>query len=142
MAHHSDFYEMAEYYDLAFDFRNVPQHCAFISTIFRELNGRALASFLELGAGPAWYAIEYAQQGIRAAALDISPAMVAYGLKKAEAREVTISYHCLDMVDFSLDETFDCAALLLSTIPKPGGLFWSFKNPDRAVQFIFSKFYT
>lgn len=115
MTNHSILYEYAEYYDIAFDFRDVPQQCSFLQTIYTKYLDRKPTSFLELGAGPAWHAIEFARQGIRSCALDLSPAMVEYGLDKAKKQGTIIEYINADMIDYSVDHKYDLAVLLLDT---------------------------
>ena len=115
MTNHSDIYRKAELYDIAFDFRDVPKECDFLTKFCEKYSGRKPASFLELAAGPAWHTREFARRGLNACAFDLSPAMVAYGLEKAKKDGVKIDYECVDMVTFEIDAKFDMVAILMDS---------------------------
>ena len=108
---HEQFYNQAELYDIAFDFKNIKAECDF----FLELAPNA-KSFLELGAGPALHAIEMAKRGIASTALDLSNSMVEYGLSKAQKNEVEIEYICANMIDFKSENKWDLVATLMDSI--------------------------
>jgi SAM-dependent methyltransferase len=115
MTGHDGLYQLAEYYGIAFDFRDVGAECDFLTELYRRSAAREPASFLELAAGPAYHTIELARRGLRATALDLSPAMVRHGRAKAAAAGVAIDYVEGDMTGFSLPATFDLAALLMAS---------------------------
>jgi SAM-dependent methyltransferase len=115
MSNHSELYEHAKYYDIAFDFRDIPKECDFLQDVFTDFTGRLPDSVLELGAGPAYHTIEFSKRGVAATALDISPAMVQYGKEKAEAADTVIKYECGDMTDFECDERFDMVVMLMNS---------------------------
>jgi len=115
MTNHKDIYKNAELYDIAFDFRDVPKECDFLTESCERFSGRKPASFLELAAGPAWHTREFARRGLDACALDLSPDMVAYGLDKARQDGVKIRYECGDMVSFEIDMKFDLVAILMDS---------------------------
>ena len=83
MKSHDQFYSLAQIYDIAFDFKDIPSECLYLRSAFRSYTGRAPTSFLDLAAGPALHAIEMAKAGLKAGATDLSPAMVQYGLEKS-----------------------------------------------------------
>lgn len=112
---HVDFYSKAKYYDIAFSFKNVSEENQTILDVFRRHNGRDATSFLDIGAGPASNAIEMGRRGIRSFALDDSPEMVAYGVEKAKAAGVSISYRRGDMRNFELPEPVDLAAIFMDS---------------------------
>lgn len=115
MNNHVDFYSKAKYYDIAFSFKNVREENQTILDVFRRHNGRDAKSFLDIGAGPASNAIEMARRGIKSFALDYSPEMVAYGIEKAKAAGVSISYLRGDMRNFELPEPVDLAAIFMDS---------------------------
>ena len=82
---HHRVYERAEIYDIAFDFRDYEAQGNFLLQCHEELRGRPAKSWLELAAGPARHTLEMARRGLSCTALDLSPAMVHYGLKLAVA---------------------------------------------------------
>jgi len=114
MAHHGDFYERALLYDVAFGFKDVPRECDVLADLCRTVVGRPPLSFLELAAGPACHAREFARRGLRSTALDLSEAMAAYG--RAEAAEgAPFTYVVADMTDFRLTPPVDLAAILMDS---------------------------
>lgn len=112
---HLEFYSLARYYDIAFDFRDVPAECDFLGELARLHRGSAPRSFLELAAGPARHAREFARREIRATALDSAPGMVEYALAAARGQNIPFDCVCADMVDFRLPQTYDLAALLMDS---------------------------
>jgi SAM-dependent methyltransferase len=112
---HLEFYKLAGYYDIAFGFRNVPAECDCLDELARRHGGSAPRSFLELAAGPARHALEFARRGIRVTALDSVPGMVDYALAAARTQNTPIDCVCADMVDFRLPQTYDLAALLMDS---------------------------
>nr|MBN2278298.1 class I SAM-dependent methyltransferase [candidate division Zixibacteria bacterium] len=116
MRNHNKFYGKPEYYDIAFDFRDIPAECDFLETICRKFSERPLSSMLELCAGPAYHSIEMARREKNVTALDISEDMVAYGLAKAKEAEVSFKYIPGDMTDFKLSESYDLVLLAMDSI--------------------------
>lgn len=102
-------------YDVAFGYRDFAAECDFLTALARRHLGREPASALELAAGPANHAVELARRGLDVQALDREPAMVAYGLEKAEAAGQRIDYHAGDMTGFTLPRPVDMALLLLGS---------------------------
>lgn len=112
---HYDLYKFAKYYDIAFDFRNIAAECDFLEAVVLRHGGTKPYSFLELAAGPARHAREFAKRCVRAAALDISEAMKDYVFSVLSPEEIDLQYICADMIDFRLESTFDLAALLMDS---------------------------
>ena len=50
---HEDFYSFAKYYDIAFDFKDIPKECSFLKELAIKHLNHPLTSFIEFGAGPA-----------------------------------------------------------------------------------------
>ncbi|RKX22929.1 MAG: hypothetical protein DRP45_11010 [Candidatus Zixiibacteriota bacterium] len=113
--YHEEFYKQAEYYDIAFDFRDIPKECDFLEGECLKHMGCKPSSFLELCAGPTWHTIEFAKRGLKSTALDLSEHMVRYGLDKAAKQGAKINYIQGDMVDFKLSEPVDLVALLMDS---------------------------
>jgi SAM-dependent methyltransferase len=111
-------YDEPELYQLACAYRDVPAEAsallAWCAAHFRGSDGAAgsgtadgpggVRSVLELAAGPAEHARELARHGLRAAALDQSPAMCAYAAAQAKAGGVDLDVIEADMRDFRLTE--------------------------------------
>jgi SAM-dependent methyltransferase len=109
-------YEKPLIYDIAFGYRDFRREADLLRDWCRRASGpERPQSVLELAAGPADHALEFAARGRRAAALDLSPAMCDFARRKAAARGVALDVHCADMVDFSLGARFDLALLMISS---------------------------
>lgn len=112
---HEDFYSFAKYYDIAFDFKDIPKECDFLKSLFLKHLNRPPTSFIEFGAGPALHCLEMAKDLKSVTAVDLSQDMVDYALSKAEAAKVSITAVCADMVSFKTPQTYDMAALFMDS---------------------------
>jgi SAM-dependent methyltransferase len=83
--------------------------------VYQRRRGAAPGNFLELAAGPARHALQMRADGLRAAALDLSPEMAAYALTKASERGLTLPYLVADMTAFETPDRFDLVACMLSS---------------------------
>jgi SAM-dependent methyltransferase len=70
---------------------------------------------LELAAGPADHAVEFARRGAVATALDLSTAMCARAAERAAEPGLALDVVHADMTDFRLDRRYDLALLLLDS---------------------------
>ncbi len=83
---------------------------------------RSPGSVLELAAGPAEHARELARRGLRASALDLSPAMSDYAAAQARADGVALEVVTADMRDFRITgpdgepRRFDLAITMLNSL--------------------------
>ncbi len=102
---HHDFYRHAAYYDIAFSYRDVAKESDFLVEMFRRHGGRPLQS-----------AIELARRGVRSAALDLAPDMIDRLRTKADAASVKVDGVVDDMRTFKLEQRFDLAYNLLTSI--------------------------
>lgn len=112
---HQSVYDQARVYDVAFSFRDVAAECDTLAALLSRHAGRTAGALLELAAGPARHAREWARRGASATALDSVPAMGAYALERARDEGVAIETVCADMVDFRLDRRFDLALLAMDS---------------------------
>jgi SAM-dependent methyltransferase len=95
-------------YALACSFRDV---IAEVDAL-RSWSGEA-RTVLELAAGPAEHAREFARRGVPATALDLSPAMCAYARK--QGRGLPLDVVQADMTDFRLRSRFDLVITMLDS---------------------------
>lgn len=112
---HQGVYDQARVYDVAFSFRDVAAECDTLAALVQRHAGHAPAAVLELAAGPARHAREFARRGAAATALDRVPAMGAYALDRAREDGVAIEAVCADMTAFELGRRFDLALLLMDS---------------------------
>ncbi|MBV9096512.1 MAG: hypothetical protein JO079_00515, partial [Frankiaceae bacterium] len=71
-------YDAARAYALAFSYRDIPAEVDALLGWAHSIGVRNVASVLELAAGPADHAREFASRGVAATALDNSVAMTEY----------------------------------------------------------------
>jgi SAM-dependent methyltransferase len=105
-------YDEPELYQLACAYRDVPAEAgALLAWCAAHYQGAGtvgtgtVRSVLELAAGPAEHARELARRGLRATALDRSPAMCAYAAAQAKATGVDLDVVEADMRNFRLGTT-------------------------------------
>lgn len=109
-------YDKPLVYDIAFGYRDFRKEVDVLQAWCRRASRPDRPqSVIELASGPADHALELARRGVRATALDLSPAMCAYAREKAAARSVSIDVHCGDMIDFSIGARFDLAIIMIAS---------------------------
>lgn len=112
---HQRIYDQAGCYDVAFGFRDIAAECDTLAGLVARHAGRPVAAMVELAAGPARHAREFARRGAAATALDVLPSMRDYALARASHDGVQLTAVCADMVDFQLTQRFDLAVLLMDS---------------------------
>jgi len=121
----SGIYEQPELYELACAYRDIAAEVdalrAWCAAHYAGPFGTA-GSVLELAAGPAEHARAFAGRGLRATALDQSPAMCGYAAAQAKAAGVDLEVVEADMRDFRLlrpdggRRQFDLAVTMLNSL--------------------------
>ncbi len=71
---------------------------------------------LELAAGPAEHALEFARRGASATALDLSPAMCARARDKAQRDGLGLTVVQADMRDFRLEPRYELLVTMLNSV--------------------------
>ena len=126
----SGIYDEPELYELACAYRDIPAEAtALLAWCAAQFTGSAdqeadsgVRSVLELAAGPAEHARELARRGLRAATLDLSPAMCAYAAAQAKTAGVDLQVVQADMRDFAVSGpdgapvAFDAAITMLNSV--------------------------
>jgi SAM-dependent methyltransferase len=124
----SGIYDQPELYQLACAYRDVPAEVsALLNWSAKHWRGKPpdgapaggateARSVLELAAGPAEHALQFARRGLRATALDRSPAMCGYAAARAKSAGLELDVVEADMRDFSLPESFDLAITMLNSV--------------------------
>lgn len=99
----SGIYDEPELYQLACSYRDVKAEAGVLLALTsRHARGGAAGSVLELAAGPAEHARELARRGLRATALDLSPAMSRFSAEQAAAAGLDLHVVTADMRDFRI----------------------------------------
>jgi SAM-dependent methyltransferase len=113
-------YDQPELYQLACAYRDVPTEAAALlawcATHYQGTGTGTVGSVLELAAGPAEHARELARRGLRATALDRSPAMCAYAAAQAQVAGLDLDVVEADMRDFKSGARFDLAITMLNSV--------------------------
>ena len=112
-------YDEPEFYEAACAYRDVPGDVDALlrwSDKHRIATTGPLRSVLEVAAGPAEHAREFARRGLEATALDLSPAMCTRATDAAAAAGVSLTVVQADMRDFSLAGRFDLAISMLNSL--------------------------
>lgn len=104
-------------YELAFSYRDIAAEVDVLEGWYqRRHGGKRPRRVLELAAGPAAHAIEFARRATPATALDSSPAMCAYAARRAKERGVDLDVVQADMIGFRiLRRRFDLVLAMLDS---------------------------
>jgi SAM-dependent methyltransferase len=118
----SGIYDEPELYELACAYRDITAEVTALQAWCAAHRGGPVGSVLELAAGPAEHARELARRGLRATALDRSPAMCDYAAARAKSAGVTLDVIEADMRDFRITDAvgdpvlFDLAVTMLNSV--------------------------
>ncbi|MCA9759204.1 MAG: class I SAM-dependent methyltransferase [Candidatus Eisenbacteria bacterium] len=107
-------YEAAEWYAIAFGYRDVPKECDFLTGLADEF-GCGAGSFLELACGPGFHALEMARRGVPSAGLDLEPSMVRLLEGEAARENLTVTALQADMRSFEVETPFHLVTTLLDS---------------------------
>jgi SAM-dependent methyltransferase len=116
MAGVTGIYDSPELYELTCAYRDVTVEVDALQQWFGVLSDGPVLSVLELAAGPAEHALEFARRGMDVTALDLSPAMCAYARSQAVAAGLPVEVVRADMRDFALQRRFDVAITMLNSV--------------------------
>ena len=109
-------YDEPELYELACAYRDVGSEVDALERWYtRHAAPDGPASVLELAAGPADHALEFARRGAQVTALDLSSAMCARARDKAAAAGVKLDVVQGDMRDFTVPRPVDLAITMLNS---------------------------
>jgi SAM-dependent methyltransferase len=118
----SGIYDEPELYALACAYRDIPAEVTALQAWCDAHHAGPVGSVLELAAGPAEHARELARRGLRATALDRSPAMCDYAAAQAKAAGLALDVVEGDMRDFRIADSagtpaaFDVAVTMLNSV--------------------------
>jgi SAM-dependent methyltransferase len=101
-------------YELACSFRDVAAEVDALLGWCAELRP-PVRTVLELAAGPAEHAREFARRGITATALDLNPSMCEYAAEQARLGGLELDVVRADMTAFELGRRFDLVITMLDS---------------------------
>lgn len=112
-----DLYGDPALYELAFSYRDVGAEVDVLEAWYRQRHGgHHPRRVIELAAGPAAHAIEFARRGCQATAVDLSSAMAAYAHRRATEAGVGLDVVEADMVPLRIRRgRFDLAISMLDS---------------------------
>ncbi len=108
-------YTLPEIYDIAFDFRDVPQQVDFLLDIAETCLGRKVTSALEFACGPGYHTREMARRGLVSDGLDLEPNMVAYTQKLIDEEGLDSTIYEGDMRSFTNKKKYDLVYCLMAS---------------------------
>ncbi|WP_266077066.1 class I SAM-dependent methyltransferase [Haladaptatus caseinilyticus] len=111
-------YAHPEYYEIAFDFRDVSDEVDFFENcIDRFGDGTTdVDSVFEIACGPSPYLIELDARGYEFTGLDNSSEMISHSIEKARKYDIEATFLKRDMADFYLPERVDFAFCALGSL--------------------------
>ena len=109
-------YDEPELYELACAYREVGGEVDALERWYaRHGAPQGPGSVLELAAGPAEHALEFARRGVQVTALDLSAAMCARAREKATVAGLKLDVVQADMRDFTRPQPVDLAITMLNS---------------------------
>ncbi len=111
-------YAHPDYYEIAFDFRDVAPEVDFFETCIDRFGNGATDtnSVLEVACGPSPYLLEFDARGYEYTGLDNASEMVSHSIEKARKHDIEATFLRRDMADFYLPERVDFAFCTLSSL--------------------------
>ncbi|XVU22358.1 class I SAM-dependent methyltransferase [Actinoplanes sp. CA-054009] len=108
-------FDAVEAYRIAFGYRDIGAEVDVLCGWFARHHGGSPGRVLEVAAGPADHALEFARRGAAVTALDLSPAMCAVAGERAREAGLAVDVVQGDMTGFRLAERFDLVLLMLDS---------------------------
>jgi SAM-dependent methyltransferase len=108
------FRHYGEYYDTFYHDKAYEEECDFVHEILRKYAQGPVKTLLEAGCGTGGHAIPMARRGYEVTGFDASAVMIRQAREKAEREGLPISFHVLDIRDFSLGKAFDACTSLFA----------------------------
>ncbi|WP_179855669.1 class I SAM-dependent methyltransferase [Paractinoplanes atraurantiacus] len=108
-------FDAVEAYRAAFGYRDIAAEVDVLCDWFARHHGGSPGAVLEVAAGPADHALEFARRGASVTALDLSPAMCAVAGDRAREAGLRVDVVQGDMTAFRLGRRFDLVLLLLDS---------------------------
>lgn len=98
-------YDFPGYYEIAFSFHNISLEVDVIEETIKNFSRQDVRSILELACGPSQHILELSKRGYVFHGLDINESMLTYSKNKADAANISASFHLASMLDFKLGGT-------------------------------------
>jgi SAM-dependent methyltransferase len=112
----SKIYKQAKYYEIAFDFVNIPKQINLFEKFISKYSKIPVRTVLDIACGPALQLREFAKRGYKSIGLDISKEMIEYLKQASRDKKTHIETIIADMTNFKLKKKADFAYLLMGSI--------------------------
>ncbi|GAA0199965.1 methyltransferase domain-containing protein [Haladaptatus pallidirubidus] len=111
-------YAHPDYYEIAFDFRDVAAEVDFFETCIDRFGDGATDadSVLEVACGPSPHLLEFDARGYDFTGLDESSEMISYSIEKARENDIEATFLRRNVADFYLPERVDFAFCALGSL--------------------------
>jgi len=109
-------YDHPRYYEIAFSYRDIPAEVDIFEECFKKHAQKPVESILEIACGNSPHLEELLKRGYVYTGLDISQSMLAYSIRKASALNGVAEFVRADMLDFTIDETYDFVFIALGSL--------------------------
>ena len=112
----STLYSLPECYDIAFNYRDIPQEVDFLESVFRKYSGSKINKILDIACGTCPHSIEFAKRGRQVSGLDLSKDMLIYAKGQKEKLGLEINFYRRNMRKFTLNETYDASICMCASL--------------------------
>lgn len=109
-------YQLPEYYEIAFSFRDIPREVDVLEGAARRFAEIPVKTFLEIGCGNSPHMEELTGRGYDFIGIDTSDEMLTYSKEKARKRGTHARFLKANMVDFRIDRAVDFAFVMLGSL--------------------------
>ena len=109
-------YDHPKYYEIAFSYRDIPAEVDTFEECFKKYAKKPVESILEIASGNSPHLAELLKRGYAYTGLDISQPMLDHSSRKAAALNEVAEFVQGDMVDFTINETYDFAFIALGSL--------------------------
>ncbi len=111
-------YAHPDYYEIAFDFRDVAGEVDFFEACMNRFGEHASPadSVLEIACGPCPYLLEFDSRGYEFTGLDNSSEMISHSIEKAREHDIDATFLRRDMAEFVLPDDVDFAFCALGSL--------------------------
>lgn len=111
-----DAYDHPDYYELAFDFRDLPAEVAVIDALRDSFAPRLGKSLLQLACGPAQHLPALAAAGYDYCGIDLNEAMLRRARAAAKQADVAATFVRASMIDFRVSRPVDVIFVALGDL--------------------------
>ena len=88
-----DLYKNPKYYEIAFNFRNIPKEVDFLESAIKKFSKIRVKKVFELASGNSPYLEEWNRREYQYYGLDLNPEMIDFVKKKAEEKNIKVNLY-------------------------------------------------